>query len=497
MKARRTTPEGLASGLGLGSFSSMGGTGRPAISRRAFLIGAGAVGVVGVAAVGGAILSNSSKGSQDAQESSSVDSGSVSYLSVPESSVLVLSSDSDDFTSAEDASAYLTTIASYDLDYGTILWSNNESNAACLLPKETANPLTGLGVLDLQTGDVATVLEQAVNGSEGYEIYDARCSEEGVVWTEANILAGQWRLMSAEFAAEGIGAPVQIDSGDESWEMPSLAAVGSRAIWQCNPKSGGAAAGANSCLKCANFGSPNVAVLIESTGAMACPPYATADSVVCAPRLDTTGTYYQLTCMDAASGEVTDTLTLPPSMSPLEIGYGPTGFSFSFESSYSYGDGIASMGTYVPMDGKPGESYEGRTWLRYARTPSAPPAWCGQYLVMKAPVFITGVDTDARVSFTPETDSGCDDWGEFLATTGAHELVVTYTSIDSTGSDGQAKKVCRVKVYAPASAGYEGIEPEADSEVSDASGDSTASDASEDSASGDSTSSSSHSTRTE
>ena len=138
------------------------------------------------------------------------------------------------------------------------------------------------------------------------------------------------------------------------------------------------------------------------------------------------------------------------------------------------------MGTYVPMDGKPGESYEGRTWLRYARTPSAPPAWCGQYLVMKAPVFITGVDTDARVSFTPETDSGCDDWGEFLASTGAHEFIVTYTSIDSTDSDGQAKKACRVKVYAPASAGYEGIEPETDSTDAIVSEDSSAS---EDSAS--------------
>lgn len=465
MKARRTTPEGLASGLGLGSFTSMDGASRPAISRRAFLMGAGAVGVVGVAAVGGALMAGSSQDSQEGSDASG-DSSSVSYLNVPTESVLVLSSDSDDFTSAEDASAYLTTIASWDLDFGTILWSSNESNAACLLPKQTANPLTGLGVLSLQSGEVTTLLEKAVGNAEGFEIYDARCSEEGIVWTEANILAGAWRLMTAEFTSAGIGEPAQVDSGDSNWEMPALAAVGTRAIWQCSPKKGGEAESANSCLKCADFGSKNAAVLIESAGAMACPPYATADSVVCAPRLDTTGTYYQLTCVNAASGEITDTLTLPPSMAPLEIGYGPTGFAFSFASSYSYGDGIANMGTYVPMDGDAGSSYEGRTWLRYARTPSAPPAWCGPYLVMKAPVFVTGVDMDARVSFTPDTETGCDDWGEFLATTGAHELIVTFTSIDSVSTSGESKKACRVKVYAPASAGYESVEP-ADEEAAD------------------------------
>lgn len=493
MKARRSTPEGLASGLGLGSFSSMDDARKPAISRRAFLAGAGALGAVGAIAVGTAVLGGSSD-SQDGSSGSagSSESGAVSTLSVPADSVLVLSSDSEDFSAADDASAYLTLIASYDLDFGTVLWCSNETNAACLLPKQTADPLTGLGVLDLQTGDVTELLERAVADAEGFEIYDARASEEGIVWTEANILAGTWRLMSAELTAGGIGTPALVDSGNADWEMPSLAAVGSRALWQCNPKADGAAEDANSCVKCANFGSENVAVLVESAGTMPCPLYATADAVVCAPRLAATGTYYQLTCLDAASGAVVDTLTLPAAMTPLEVGYGPAGFAFSFESSYSYGDGIANMGTYAPMDGAAGESYEGRTWVRYARTPSAPPAWCGPYLMMKAPVYVTGVDLAARTSFSPDTDSGCDDWGEFLATTGAHGTVVTYTSIvspgggaaasaraqsgESTGSDAGSgsganagsgsQKVCRVKVYAPASSGIEGIEPEEDPEDS-------------------------------
>ena len=81
---------------------------------------------------------------------------------------------------------------------------------------------------------------------------------------------------------------------------------------------------------------------------MTTPPCAVEGGVVITPRAATSGTYYQLTRLDAATAQVTDAVVLPSSMRPLEAAYGPTGFSFAFDAIYNYGDGIKNLGTYVP-----------------------------------------------------------------------------------------------------------------------------------------------------
>ena len=83
---------------------------------------------------------------------------------------------------------------------------------------------------------------------------------------------------------------------------------------------------------------------------MACAPTSCGDSLALAPRARTSGTYYQLTHLDAATGEVTDACVLPSSMKPMECGWGKTGFSFAFDGIYNYGEGIANLGTYLPME---------------------------------------------------------------------------------------------------------------------------------------------------
>ena len=34
----------------------------------------------------------------------------------------------------------------------------------------------------------------------------------------------------------------------------------------------------------------------------------------------------------------------------MECGWGKTGFSFAFDGIYNYGEGIANLGTYLPME---------------------------------------------------------------------------------------------------------------------------------------------------
>ncbi|MEG0096725.1 MAG: Tat pathway signal protein, partial [Raoultibacter sp.] len=78
-------------------------------------------------------------------------------------------------------------------------------------------------------------LEAALGQSEGFEVYDARASELGMIWTEANILEGTWRVYAASLSATTLGKPALLDQGDAQWEAPTIAAVGDSAFWQCLP----------------------------------------------------------------------------------------------------------------------------------------------------------------------------------------------------------------------------------------------------------------------
>ena len=96
------------------------------------------------------------------------DSGSdIEYLEVPESNVTT----QETLTAVEDYTGYLSQLGEYDLPYGTLLWANSDSTAACLLPTEFGSPLTQIGILMLESGLIETVLEEAVGTDEHFEVY--------------------------------------------------------------------------------------------------------------------------------------------------------------------------------------------------------------------------------------------------------------------------------------------------------------------------------------
>lgn len=447
VKAQRVgsrTPASLSSGPGLGALGAGpgGGSGKTLLTRRNFLYGAAAVGGVAVLAAGGAVLAGAAGGEGGSDD--------IAALTVPASSVTVLSADSEAFTQTPDTTPLAVQAGSYDLPFGTLVWSNNDVNAACLMPTETASPLATVGIMTLANGTVATVLPQAQDAAAGFEIYDARCNEAGLVWTEANILQGVWRVWAAPLSGTTLGTPVQLDQGDSAWETPSIAAAGTSAFWQCAPKASGAAETASSCVKRAAFGGQSVEVVCESTARMATPLLATQDMVVCTPRAEEAASYTRLTCIDAESGSIVDTLTLPSGMRPMEAGYGSTGFTFCFEAGYDFGDGISGVGTYTPTSaGSTG--YDGLPWFCFSRTPITAPAWCGPFFVVKSTSSVAVIDLEARTYTSILADDNADDWGEQLASTGAGNVIVTYQHIDNGSSDSEeestASKVCRVRVW--------------------------------------------------
>ncbi|WP_165047048.1 MULTISPECIES: Tat pathway signal protein [unclassified Adlercreutzia] len=449
------------------------------LTRRHFLYGV--AGVAALALLGG--------GGYAASQLAASDNSDVTTLKVPTSSVFT----TEDCTQIEDASTALALVSSQELPYGSLIWSNSDSTAVCLLPTETARPLAQVGLIALGSGTCTTVIEHAVGESEGFEIYDVRACDKGLIWTEADILEGTWRVYHARLEGASVGTPALAEEGASDWEMPTLAAAGGYAFWQTLPNLDGPAKQEDSTLKRAAFGSSDAEVVYASHGRMACAPCSVRDGVIAVPRADTSGTYYQLTRIEAESGQVTDALVLPSSMRPFEVGYGPTGFSFAFDGIYSYGDGIANLGTYLPtdevttgilsedalaqMEGSSAGSasasselslaernvrtaasvarfaavpYGDATWFRFPRTPLAAPAWCGSWLMVKSTSAVCGVDLAARQYFSIEVENGADDYGDFLASTGAGDYVVTYSNIDHTPLSGERTRKCLVRVWKPA-----------------------------------------------
>ena len=294
-------------------------------------------GVAALAAVGGGAAWAAGRSNDD---------DALKTLKVPEGAVTAQSS-LEKMESYEDA---VTLAGSAKLPFGTLVWCSDDAVAACLLPTETAKPLAEVGLLDLVSAECTTILEHAVGEAEGFEIYDVRANAAGVIWTEADILDSLWRVYAAPLSGTTLGEPQLLDEGDVNWEMPTLAVAGAFAFWQRLPQLDGNARVEDSLLKRAAFGTANVQMVYASQGRMACAPTSCGDSLTLAPRARTSGTYYQLTHLDAATGEVTDACVLPSSMRPMECSWGKTGFSFAFDGIYNYGEGIANLGTYLPME---------------------------------------------------------------------------------------------------------------------------------------------------
>lgn len=412
------------------------------LTRRHFLFGALGVGALAAVAGGASLVIKKQQ-----EEAASA----VTVLEVPSASMTTLKTPDESglFTLIENADTRMNSVGRFELPYGTLVWASDDTLAACLLPTEEAKPLTQVGILSLDNGNLSTVLEKAVGQDEGFDIYDVRASASGLVWTEADIFDGIWRIYTASLDGALLGKAHLVEEGDSLWEMPSIAAVGKYAFWQVMPKPDGEISAKDSLVKRATMAQGNSDVVYTSHGRLCTPPYALTDSVVITPRAETSGVYYQLTHLDAASGEVLDTMVLPRSMKPLEAGYGDTGFTFSFDAIYNYGDGISNLGTYAPKTRVTNGNYSAVPWFCFNRAPSAPPAWCGSYFMVKSSRTVCGIDLNTNEYFALQPDNGADDYGEYLASTGSNNLVVTYANIDDKPIGGSPKKYCLVRVWSP------------------------------------------------
>jgi hypothetical protein len=155
-----------------------------------------------------------------------------------------------------------------------------------------------------------------------------------------------------------------------------------------------------------------------------------------------------------SNGTVFDSAIFPSRMVPMEACYGSSGFAFSFESIYNYGGGIANLGTYTPQS-KPDTagSYSHRSWFRFARTPSMPPAWCDGWFLVKSTSAVVAIDLQSKRYTIFPTDNNAEAYGDCLASIGDNGTAVIFTNIDRTAAVQDNEDVteddrlCYVRVY--------------------------------------------------
>ena len=158
--------------------------------------------------------------------------------------------------------------------------------------------------------------------------------------------------------------------------------------------------------------------------------YSTGDAICISPRSQASSSYSQLTLIDAESGAMRESLTLPASMRPLEAAYVNGRFSFTFDSIYTYGEGLASLGTYAPVSNDTGGQ-----WFCFDRNPLCAPAWCGGNLIVKSTRTVAGVNLSTREMFSLDCPDDCDNYGDFLASQGDVGSLVTYLGMSTNEDD--------------------------------------------------------------
>lgn len=450
----------------------------PSITRRQLFVGA--AGLVAAAAVGGGAYALTSGNASKAE-------AAEGSLSVPEDAVFT----TEQCEYIEDMKGLITLRTRASLPYGTTLTSCGDNVATCLVPTDTADPLVQVGILHLGSGNMTTALKAAVGAEDGFQILDARAHGAGMIWLESNLLTGMWRVYTTTLDGAAVGDPVMAEERDGAWTLPALAVSDGFAWWQTSPKDA-TDKSLSAALRRCSFGASadSAQTIVEAAGGFACAPAPAGAGVASAMKASRSGSIWQLIYAGDESGQITDSLTMPATMKPLDVSYGPNGFGFTFDSIYETGGGISNLGTYTPaqpitltvaqaredalasMRAQQEEKSSGATlsesdearaqaqaedavcelysaaeWFRFPRAPITPPAFTGNWAFVKSTNVVAGVNLDARKYVTIPTESATQGYGEYLATTGTTNRIVTFANVDYTPMNGERIHECTVRIW--------------------------------------------------
>lgn len=391
---------------------------RPVFSRRGFL--RGVVGAGALAAAGS--LAGCHKGTD----------GSAGLM-VPSSSLVT----TDDLEEAwfDDV---LSCDVDVDLDLGTMAWGIDDQYALLMQTGEGARPLNTLGLFNLQSGSVSSLLDQAVGADEGFDIYEARASSDLLLWTEVNYSTYDWRVYCSPLdSSMGMGSNTLYDQGPADFMPPLLCACGDQAVWTVSPDEEGAHAKDGSVVKARSLSEGGDRRLANPRGYLLAIPERSDGVVTTVMRADTDSTNYQLLAQRPGSGEVVSQVIMPPSVRPMDAILLDGRFAFQIEASFSSNSAIAQMGTYFDIG-------DGR-YLRINRVPSCTPALHGGWLITKSGKATLCIDPAGGRYVIVDAPPHSLGHGDYLATSGACGRFLVYSTV--TDENDAAQRHVQARVY--------------------------------------------------
>lgn len=383
------------------------------ITRRSFTLGSV---LTAVAASASAALSGCGSKSSD-----SSDTGEPQVVN--DSSKIT--SVTDDYQAVDSS---LEATATWTIDIGTVLHHSEGTWAAAMLTPESASQINTVGALNLNEGNLVTLVEAPVSG-ETYSFFDTRIGTGALAWLEIDYATTKWRLYAQVFSDGALsGDPVKVDSGTSDYDPPLFDVTASSVIWYKMPSSSGSHASEESVCYRRFLKDSSASELWKSSGQFACQPNISNGILTITPRVRASeGVYYGMTAIDLSSNnKKVAQLVLPSTVKPFVATYIDGKFAFSIEATYDSKGNLGKIGSYIGAEGGP--------YIYFAREPFA--GICGKsgrYIVKtkSSNILINTKKKTYEAVFSPDRATG---YGDFTATEGESKTFLTYSTVrDSKG----------------------------------------------------------------
>jgi hypothetical protein len=299
----------------------------------------------------------------------------------------------------------------------------DSSLALVLLPGDKGKSFKKIGMLNLENGEVASIINEPLAMGKNKVIYDARASQVGLIWVEFDLGDHYWQVRVAALNGVVAGESMLVEEGDADFEPPMLAVADQKLYWTVMPVATGAANQEDSLLRACELGQGGSRGLREpytilaSHGRMITNPLVTDGMVTFVPRVDTANVYYQLTALNCLDDKVADFKVLPQSLRVTDALYRGGAFAFSIEGNYDYAGGLAHFGTYQGLD-------DG-TYLHVSRPPLSPVVYFKDCLIIKSPTNVVGINPKGRKTFVIDAPPQSLKFGEALVGCGVQDKLVT------------------------------------------------------------------------
>lgn len=320
----------------------------------------------------------------------------------------------------------------WSLPLGTVLHVGEGSYLPVLATGDTAmHPIKG-SVFSTASGMLSDVVSKCITSEgSGWVVYDVTCSDSAYAWVELNLITRAWVLYASKFEGGGLtGNASKLWEADDSYDPPQMAVSGSKVFWQVMPSANGKHRTENSNGYLWKLDDSQATAVVESPGRFGMAPSISGSTITLAPRVSSKqGTLYGVTTYDLSNdlSSQVDQLVLPVGVKPFYATRIGDKFVISIEANYNSGGLLGKMGTYI------GNNSDG--FIALMREPAA--VVCGTeagvYIIKsKSSYFV--VDTTAKTYAILGANDRALDYGEYPARDGVTKEFVTFSTVKDKGT---------------------------------------------------------------